>query len=249
MRLFSFLECPENLTSVSFFQIPHPKHGEMCWYCVSKTKMFEIIKVKDGNSSILAGDNVIQDGGLWVCSPIDPLFIILSELENTCKTEDNSYRTIFPEQTFSKELLQIYQLPACNIEHIGQKQIIMGEEAIGLDADKALEWLHLKIAKLQSVMEGEDVLKKSLGLIAEYVQEHIFEALANNYDLSVDEIYRLKRKRKTESIITNSTPRPQPQMSRNIEVQAPRTVKKIVKKSKPPPRGMKSLASYFQKKG
>jgi len=259
MKAFLFLEPKKNLTSIDFIQLPHPKSGENRWFGLSDDKLFEVIQVKDQNSSLmLSCDRAIQDGSLYLGSVIDPLFIILPELIKQAKSGGDKPRAVFPEQVFSSEIQKIIQLPSCRMQNIAKIQEAFGEQCIIYNPEKTMSWLKKKVDRLMSVLNGDETacLKESLGIIGEYLTSQWLNSLLKEYSLSVKEIYRSPRKRRLSNPEGPEAPtmkgpcRPAPQgpsmFSRNTS--APSTAKKVIKKPKPRPRGMKSLASYFGKR-
>ncbi len=65
--------------------VNHPKTQQKCVFLIdtrissslSSPFIFEVMTMEQDTRSWFIGDNVVSDGNIYVCTPIDPLFFVL----------------------------------------------------------------------------------------------------------------------------------------------------------------------------
>ncbi|KAA0200778.1 hypothetical protein FBUS_11799, partial [Fasciolopsis buskii] len=64
--------------------LKHPRSGQNCLYVWNSTsgvnRLYEIQRVSEKHRSWFLGTKIKSDGGAYLCTPINPLFLVLSSL-------------------------------------------------------------------------------------------------------------------------------------------------------------------------
>lgn len=134
------------------FQLRHPRTGEPAQFTISQDKVLLEIQHVDGSEySWFLDESIVSDGGMYLCSPVDPLFVVLHALEKARnKTEDSEGRfTLFEDCLVDQEFPAIKLLGSvkgCALEKICDvNEKFAPDMYIRLSDQKVLSWLQTKV--------------------------------------------------------------------------------------------------------
>ncbi|CAN6464275.1 unnamed protein product [Victoria cruziana] len=164
----------------------HPKSGKQTSYVLINGTLQEIHWFKQPLGSWFIGDYVCEDGGLYVATPIDPVFIFLPIFEEArMKRGDDlgvfrnldeitfvhgypAYSHLLP---FVEESMQV----VCEVKEVGSTKFYR------LDDLKVLAWLCQKVEHLKSTLptlnemyalrDEKDTLMDAVSLLGEYLKD------------------------------------------------------------------------------
>ncbi|XP_065887767.1 ribonuclease H2 subunit B-like [Dysidea avara] len=120
----------------------------------------EIIKYSEDPHSWFIGDTVQKDGSLYMCTPVDPLFLLLPYLMKSGKghyvllnqmLEDPDY----PHVSKLESYIDDSQL--ANICDITTSSVVTAGTLYRFNEEKTMKWLQKKIERLVTVLQEEQV--------------------------------------------------------------------------------------------
>ncbi|XP_074658404.1 ribonuclease H2 subunit B-like [Tubulanus polymorphus] len=200
----------------NFYQIRHPKTGESCLFMISNggTRLHEVIKFDESYRSWFIGNHVQQDGGLYLVTPMDPIFLLLPYLQKSLKDNRSvPLEDILTDSTYS----DLYRIKNC----LGMEQLDLIADTRGVDDDlmayrynqeKTLTWLKTKVRRLadnlkkrrfiidsgqsdvfiksmkQNESNIEEYLLYSHGIISDYLPDDLSQKLKDYMGLKDPEI-------------------------------------------------------------
>ncbi|CAK0787484.1 hypothetical protein CVIRNUC_010704 [Coccomyxa viridis] len=194
-------EVPSNWRSQAL-QLTHPKTGEPAEYLLIDGHLQEVNWYKERFRSWFVGDAVLEDGSMYLCTPVDPLFLALPLLESSrmqaageqgvfCEAEQLLQREDNPSHAQLAELLQGSFSLLCDVKSAG------GDEYFRLNDEKVLAWLRCKVKVLRNSLVdssnsfaalGTDALTVYvIGLLGEYLSEDWMKRLAGSCHVSLDQ--------------------------------------------------------------
>jgi len=139
----------------------HPRTGNRAQYTFSSTGLLlEIQKVSGDESSYFLNDSVMQDGSLFVCSPMDVNFIMLYHLEKVrSKTDEHAGRYVELDDALKDEdypaLPRLAAAKNLRIEMICDINEKHGGRYIRLNDEKVLAWLERKVDAIAQRLASE----------------------------------------------------------------------------------------------
>ncbi|KAL4434615.1 hypothetical protein ABPG77_002738 [Micractinium sp. CCAP 211/92] len=174
-----------------FITLPDPRTGQPASFLFAGGCVQEINWYKQQYSSWFVGDRVLSDGGLYLCSPLDPLLLLLPLLERA-RAQQNVFTDV--EQILSMaatasahllaQLLDAEQMGClCDVKEAG------GQRYYRLNDDLVVAWLTLKAQQAKAALQaspsaafsGMDelaVTAYAAGLLGEYLAQHWQDKLA-----------------------------------------------------------------------
>lgn len=174
-----------------FITLPDPRTGQPTSYLLAGGCIQEVNWFKQQYSSWFVGDRVLSDGGLYLCTPLDPLLLLLPLLERA-RAQQNVFQDL--EQILSMAasasahllapLLSGEQLGClCDVKEAG------GQRYYRLNDELAVAWLTLKAQQAKAALQaspsaafsGMDdvaVAAYAAGLLGEYLAQHWQDKLA-----------------------------------------------------------------------
>ncbi|KAL4447480.1 hypothetical protein ABPG75_004699 [Micractinium tetrahymenae] len=180
-----------------FITLPDPRTGQPASYLLAGGCLQEINWYKQQYSSWFVGDQVLSDGGLYLCSPVDPLLLLLPLLERARE-----------QQNVFQDLEQILSMAASPSAHL-LASVLGGGEQLGclcdvkeaggqryyrLNDELVVAWLTLKAQQAKAALQaspsaafsGMDelaVTAYAAGLLGEYLAQHWQDRLASALQL------------------------------------------------------------------
>ncbi|GMH33303.1 hypothetical protein BSKO_01137 [Bryopsis sp. KO-2023] len=179
-------------------RLPSPNSDTMTTYMIRGEKLLEINFFKEAHRSWLLGETALQDGGVYLCAPIDPLFLILPILERA-KRKSRDGPGVFCDimDALDGEGCGVLGnvLPEGQLKCICDEQRVENLSYVRINEQKVLFWLEKKVEAtvkgLQEkgsssflTMDAENQTSYAVGLLGEYLSKHWLETLARH--LSVD---------------------------------------------------------------
>ncbi|XP_072955976.1 uncharacterized protein [Typha angustifolia] len=164
----------------------HPKSGEATSYVLTDGQLHELNWFKQPYGSWFLGDYVCEDGSLYICTPIDPIFILLPIFDAARMQKDNHqgvFRQLdeilfvhgYPGYQQLMSIAQDHMQVVCEVKEIGSTKFFR------LDDSKVLTWLcckvqHLKeafprLGKNYAAQEERDILKGTVLILGEYLKD------------------------------------------------------------------------------
>jgi len=134
----------------SIISLPHPRTGASCKYVITHGKLWEIQLVKPYKpSSWLIDQSVKSDGSMYLCTPFDPTFTILSQLKNQPQPNLEHFLDVpsFPDFLLFAKLIDVVSI----VEKMANVDAATG--TIAIDTDKVKIWLKNKVVSVKSHLE------------------------------------------------------------------------------------------------
>ena len=150
---------------IEFLNLPHPKTGVLTRYAISRqgrNELYEVQKCKPRTGSWLLGapdDRVIEDGSVFIITPIDATFLVLPSLESAaagerfCTLEDAITRG--ENGGLLRCLLRVESLLK-GVSEICESRQVETEKYFKISEEKALLWLRKKVDAAKSVIESDE---------------------------------------------------------------------------------------------
>ncbi|KAG7395014.1 hypothetical protein PHYBOEH_004379 [Phytophthora boehmeriae] len=146
----------------------------------SKQQLLELQRIEpmEGERSWFVGNDVHQDGGVIVFSPVDALFVLLG----AAWAQGSRFQSVYDllSQGQNTWLLQLQTLTRERIELVCDVQDVGGEEGVDnlyirANEDKILSWLRSKVEKVAQVLAKQEAekIKKAAGAGAFDAQVHL----------------------------------------------------------------------------
>ncbi|KAI7835459.1 hypothetical protein COHA_010634 [Chlorella ohadii] len=240
-----------------FITLRDPKSGQPAAYLLAGGCLQEINWFKQQYSSWFIGERVLQDGGLYVATPVDPLLLVLPLLERA-RAQQNVFQDL--EQILSMAASPSAHLLAPLLEASGQLTCLCDAKAAGgqsyyrLNDDKrgALQQEILIALAPIPYISGMDELgltAYAAGLLGEYLAQHWQDRLAKALDLP-DELPAPAHAPPSADYSAQSTekkPRVDPKEAAKAKAAEARQAAKAAKLAKEAS-GMRKLSAFFQPK-
>ena len=255
-------EFAENNTLGSIIQLPHPKSRESVPFLLTRD-MKQICELKMYNkpyTTVLMPDKIISKPCIYMITPFDPIFFLISLLEK----EKSENFCILRQILFDSEFNDLSKLRTILSEEVVQlvcdTKIYEDEIVCKFNKEKALSLLEKKVRKVAEklpslksfqssyesmVSTSEGALKYGISLVIEYLSNDLADSLAtqlgfSNYSQIIMECEREVRKLEVtgESEVVKETSK---KGGRKKQSRA----KKILEKTDKT--GMKSLSTFFTK--
>lgn len=216
LKYFVFLLKGSAQKGVRVINLPHPKTGANAKFVInSEGKLLELQR-GGGLCSWFLNDKCIEDGGLFLSTDIDPLFIILPMLDKARKAKEGSNGVFIQELALLSEVdpkVSKFLRPyLAHIDVICDLDSQGAEKFWRLNDEKVLIWLQYKLEAVCAELEkmpdiamlvraqatnfrsrGSSVtllelVKIGLGFIGEYVEKRWLSALETKIGLSAAEV-------------------------------------------------------------
>ncbi|KAK9504383.1 hypothetical protein O3M35_010725 [Rhynocoris fuscipes] len=194
---------------LNLIKLRHPKTGDGAYFAING-KVHEILKFSDEKRSYFIDDNVASDGDLYLSTPVDPLFLILSYLikaKRCCPLDQVLIDEEYPDIEKLLSCININQL-----YHIADRK---GDEELNAfiyNEEKTLIWLRKKLNRIAALLKDKGIhvssnkavsanfvkteshedpqdsyLRYALGLLAEYLLPELVTKLADFIGLPPEE--------------------------------------------------------------
>jgi len=141
-----------------FIKIPHPRTGKEHQFLLSHNgeKIFEVLQFREETRSWFVEDSVQKDGGLYIITPVDPLFLILPYLTKFSQ----KFRTL--EQLLLDEgHPSISRLTGCLTSeetlNICDVKVDDDLQVYRLNNDKVIAWLKAKVEQTADSVSSSGV--------------------------------------------------------------------------------------------
>jgi len=169
-----------SLHNCQIYAIRHPKTGSRALFEISTDSINEVLRMDDPCRSFFYGDTVIADGSMMMLSPLHPLFLAIPYL---MKNAENRYIPL-DDCLVDEEYVAIGKLQE-NSQLIGTIDRISDcKEACEItvyryNAEKCLEWLRERFARLKSALLENGTLHHSITHDDSVLQRYTFGILCD----------------------------------------------------------------------
>merc|ERR1712226_426466 len=180
-----------------------------------ESTVMEIQKVVQHPSSWFIGNYLESNGSLFVCTPVDPLFLVLPFLQksrNKSKDQGGYFLELsiilknedFPAMSLLATMLKNDQLSLiCDVKDGWNSAVYR------LNDEHLQKWLRSKVENVRTLLEGhhafdsvfvadEDKLKhmtvSAVGLVAEYLPKEILQVVLDEFSLTNADVFAKKKK-------------------------------------------------------
>ncbi|XP_078175138.1 ribonuclease H2 subunit B isoform X2 [Carex rostrata] len=188
----------------SMLSLCHPKSGEEACYILMGDDLCEMNWFKQSFGSWFLGDYVCEDGGLYICTPVDPIFVLLplfSSVRMSNGNDQGKFRQLdevlyvdgYPGYQNLVSIAKDQMQMICEVKEIGRERFYR------LDDSKVLSWLYCKVEQLKktfpklsknyAAQEERDLLKDIILMIGEYVKEPWLKLLCKQLNIDIKEVY------------------------------------------------------------
>jgi ribonuclease H2 subunit B len=156
---------------VTFLSLPHPRHGTAVRFARTAHALLEIQAHAENAqvqpASWLIDNAVVKDGIIYVVTPIDPLFMLLSALDAAAGGSGASSSTAESTGAFcdisdviTGSLASLLELPHCSagLAHMCDVKDRFGTRMVRFSAAKTLQWLRQKVERTARALQklGQD---------------------------------------------------------------------------------------------
>ncbi|KAK9817138.1 hypothetical protein WJX72_010129 [[Myrmecia] bisecta] len=176
------------------FLLPHPKTGALASFLVSGGCLQEVNWYKQRFGSWFAGDTIIEDGGLYLCTRVDSLFLALPILEaNTaqagmfCEAEVLLEGAPAAVRQHVTPLIRDQLACLCDVKEAG------GDQYYRLSQARVLGWLCCKVRQTVAAlresgssydsMDEPSLQAYAVGLLGEYLSDSWQKRLSDVYQI------------------------------------------------------------------
>ncbi|KAJ3678581.1 hypothetical protein LUZ60_002384 [Juncus effusus] len=194
---------PSDSNGGSMLSLCHPKSGEETCYILMGNNICEVNWFKQSFGSWFLGDYVCEDGSLYMCTPVDPIFILLPIFSSACFSNGNGkfrqldeilYVDGFPAYQKLFSIAENHMQIVCETKEIGS------EKFYRLDDSKVLAWLYCKVQHLKetfpklgknyAAQEEKDLLRDIILILGEYVKDEPWlKLLCTKLKIDINEVY------------------------------------------------------------
>eukprot|EP01029_Cantina_marsupialis_P027602 TRINITY_DN773079_c0_g1_i1.p1 TRINITY_DN773079_c0_g1~~TRINITY_DN773079_c0_g1_i1.p1 ORF type:complete len:321 (-),score=90.72 TRINITY_DN773079_c0_g1_i1:166-1128(-) len=135
-------------TEMKITSLPHPRHGKLARYINHGDNFYEInyFKKQDGKPcGWFAGNQILKDGGIYLCTPFDRSFTAIRYLLNNEKQYLN-VSDLFPSDEcnfFDNVRKDEFLEPICDHQEMGD------DKYFRLNKEKLFKWLEVKTLKVK----------------------------------------------------------------------------------------------------
>ncbi|KAL3131878.1 hypothetical protein ABBQ38_007588 [Trebouxia sp. C0009 RCD-2024] len=178
--------------------LPHPTTGQQACFLLQGSSFQEVNWFKPDYGSWFVNDMVLQDGGMTMCTPCDPLFVALPLLAAARQeTEDSAGRFCGTEHILESEpypdLLRLAGCVAPSLEVICDSKQVGTDMFYRVNTAKVKGWLCCKVECLQTGlkqsalgqafqdMDSVQLAAYCIAMLAEFVQEQWLAELRDIY--------------------------------------------------------------------
>ncbi|CAH8428756.1 unnamed protein product [Schistosoma rodhaini] len=130
----------------SLVKLKHPRSDVPCLYMWDgqSLELFEIQKVDEKCRSWMLGENIKSDGGMYVCSRIDPLFFFIS----FCRKNNKfiSWDVILSEIGGCFDVFSNIPNMESRLEEICEKKCVGSISVYRFNESKTMEWLSNRVS-------------------------------------------------------------------------------------------------------
>eukprot|EP01095_Lingulamoeba_sp_RSL-Kostka_P013153 TRINITY_DN537_c0_g2_i1.p1 TRINITY_DN537_c0_g2~~TRINITY_DN537_c0_g2_i1.p1 ORF type:complete len:357 (+),score=96.77 TRINITY_DN537_c0_g2_i1:162-1232(+) len=275
----------ENKEEATIISLKHPnKSNDQQYIMVKKKPDFTGGRLLEINQLLIDGlysswfidQTIQQDGSLYICTPIDPLYFLLPFFEEHIDKYFKNVKTLLMESQDGYEQF-LHILPDITIDLICDQRELDNEIFYRLNKDKVLDWLCCRIYQLkeyfmknqhylsnqakaatfvtkkQKEISEDDLIKRCIGFLSEYINDEWFNKLSDHFNIGkVDKTQSLKLRKALMK--ANDPIRFMKQRKANNSEDEIKPAKKKPKTfaqkrlDRIDKTGMKSLTSFFQKK-
>ncbi|XP_020791937.1 ribonuclease H2 subunit B isoform X2 [Boleophthalmus pectinirostris] len=193
----------------SFVKLKNPRTDTVSLYMLGSgdTQLYEVKAFDEDYHSWFIGQTVQQDGRLLFITPLDPLYLLLPYLLHAGKEEKfQPIEQLLVDENFPA-CSRLLNCP-CSLSHIAEEKEVGSLKFFRYSQERTLDWLKKKVdrtvvalkKKNISVGEGvksatyikvktesdcpeEDYLRYAHGLISEYLNEDLSNALLKHLNL------------------------------------------------------------------
>ncbi|KAI8106715.1 hypothetical protein M9434_001369 [Picochlorum sp. BPE23] len=239
-----------------------PKTGEKRQFMVTGTHIQECNVVKKKFSSWFVDDSIIQDGSIYIWTPIHIVFLVLPALEKAreqgtfCGIDHIVECLDCGSDAFA--VMDIVRAQQKKLQNVCEFKENGGELYYKLNDDKMKAWLQGRVVRLENDLKKKDDAFGSLsdaalhlysvGMVSEYLSDTWSEALYELYNL--DKPAAVPASNVVDDVIVQKEvkkPRVDPkqlQKARALEAKKEAKAKKLAKESA----GMKKMSAFFSVK-
>ncbi|KAI3664283.1 hypothetical protein L6452_44768 [Arctium lappa] len=181
----------------------HPKSGDTACYLLTNGGLQELNWFKQSYGSWFLGDYICEDGGLYVATPVDPVFILLPMFDEArMKNGDDpgKFRQL-------DEIIYVHDYPGYHhLSSIAEKsmEVVCDCKEIGstkffrLNDSKVVAWMYYKVQQLKQTLPKldknyaartqKDILGDAVMILGEYLKDEPWlNLLCNNLGLNMDD--------------------------------------------------------------
>nr|CAB3487379.1 unnamed protein product [Digitaria exilis] len=203
----------------------HPRSGDETGYLFIDCQLQEINWFKERYGAWFLGDYVCEDGGLYYCTPVDPIFIFLPAFEAARMSngkDPGKFRQL--DEILYVEGYPGYQLlmsiAGHHMELVCEVKEVANMKFFRLDDSKVLSWLCCKVQNLKEVFPKlgknyaaqaeREQLKEAVQMVREYLKDEPWlTLLCKKLKLDMNEIINDTTTKTSEaSFYADSSPVP-----------------------------------------
>ncbi|XP_066345369.1 uncharacterized protein [Miscanthus floridulus] len=184
--------------------LQHPRSGDETGYLFIDGQLQEINWFKERYGAWFLGDYVCEDGGLYYCTPVDPIFIFLPTFEAARMSngkDPGKFRQL--DEILYVEgypgYQQLMNVASHHMELVCEVKEVSNMKFFRLDNSKVLSWLCCKVYNLKEVFPKlgknyaaqaeKEQFKEAVQMIREYLKDEPWlTLLCKKLQLDINEI-------------------------------------------------------------
>ncbi|CAL8071691.1 unnamed protein product [Calicophoron daubneyi] len=147
----------ENSGKISAVKLKHPRSGKLVTFLWNQktSELLEIQRVTDNHRSWFLGNKIKSDGALHLCTPIDPLFILVPALE--CNTRFTTLEVLLSDCEGAAHVFAHESDVSKRIQCICDFKVVGAHTVYRYNSTLALKWLETRVNKVQeSILRAHD---------------------------------------------------------------------------------------------
>jgi len=144
-----------------FVPLRHPRTGKKAQFVFNKAgELLEAQQMSGDDHSFFMDDNVMKDGSIFLCTPIDPNFILLHYLDKARnKSAEHAGRFGVLADSVCDEsfpaINRVAEAKNARINRICDVKETHGERYIRLSDDKVMSWLEAKVEAIATKLVAQ----------------------------------------------------------------------------------------------
>lgn len=215
---------PDANAKGTVLSLRHPRSGDETGYLFIDGQLQEINWFKERYGAWFLGNYVCEDGGLYYCTPVDPIFIFLPTFEAARMSngkDPGKFRQLdevlyvegYPGYQQLISLASHHMELVCEVKEVGNMKFFR------LDKSKVLSWLCCKVHSLKEVFPKlgknyaaqaeKEKTKEAVQMIREYLKDEPWlTLLCKKLQLDMNEIINDTMTKTSESSVYADSSQP-----------------------------------------
>ncbi|TGZ48043.1 hypothetical protein CRM22_010993 [Opisthorchis felineus] len=146
----------DDLSKCIVLKLPHPRSSQLILFLWNRKLrlLYELQYVTESYRSWFLGSTIKSEGGLYLCTPFDPMFLLLSAFKDT--TRYTALNALLMENGDLSTVLEELPNFESRLLYICDTTVVASQTLYRYSKDRALEWLSCRVNKLADSLSRLD---------------------------------------------------------------------------------------------